>query len=136
LSDLSVYGDEVLALLREQSELFGIPAQVYDLVYEGFWDLYCKKPDASAEIPPKKLEGFITKVKLVTPPAPTVDEEGNSHGSVTDLPLKAIIRIRIPLVRPKNLADKDDETPDDVEGGDGTASPPGGSARGPQSHEH
>jgi hypothetical protein len=38
------------------------------MVYEGFWDLYCKKPDASADINVKKLEGFITKVKLVTPP--------------------------------------------------------------------
>lgn len=45
LSDVSIYGDEVLALLREQHELFGLPAEVYDVVYEGFWDLYCKKPD-------------------------------------------------------------------------------------------
>ncbi len=59
LSDVNVYGDEVLALLREHSQLFGLPAEVYDMVYEGFWDLYCKKPDQSAEIPAKKLEGFI-----------------------------------------------------------------------------
>ena len=136
LSDLTVYGDEVLALIREQHELFGVPSSVYDMVYEGFWDLYCKKPDQTAEIPPKKLEGFITKVKLVTPPVPTTEEDGSTHPAVTDLPLKAIIRIRIPLIRPKNHLEKDDETPDDVEG-DGTASPPGGSARGPQgSHEH
>lgn len=45
LSDVSIYGDEVLALLREQHELFGLSAEVYDIVYEGFWDLYCKKPD-------------------------------------------------------------------------------------------
>jgi hypothetical protein len=77
LSDISVYGDEVLALLREYHELFGLNAHAYDMVYEGFWDLYCKKPDQSAEIPAKKLEGFITKVKLVTPPQSTTDEEGN-----------------------------------------------------------
>jgi hypothetical protein len=42
---VSVYGDEVLALLREHHELFGLSAEAYDMVYEGFWDLYCKKPD-------------------------------------------------------------------------------------------
>jgi len=68
LSDVSVYGDEVLALLKEHYQLFGISNEAYDMVYEGFWDLYCKKPDQAADIPPKKLEGFITKVKLITPP--------------------------------------------------------------------
>lgn len=45
-----------------------------------------------------------------------------------DLPLKAIIRIRIPLIRPKVNPEKDDEVPDDVDG-DGTASPVPGSSR-------
>lgn len=111
-----MYGDEVLSLLREHSDLFNLPAQVYDMVYEGFWDLYCKKPDQSAELPVKKLEGFISKVKLITPPTDTTDEEGNLHSAVTNLPLKAIIRIRIPLIRPKTSQEKDDETPDDVDG--------------------
>ena len=136
LSDLSIYGDEVLALLREHHELFNLPPQVYDMVYEGFWDLYCKKPDQTADIPPKKLEGFITKVKLITPPTDTTDEEGNVHPAVTGLPLKAIIRIRIPLVRPKINPEKDDETPEDVDG-DGTNSPaPGSSRLGAGVYEH
>ena len=134
LSDVSVYGDEVLALLREYNELFGISKETYDMVYEGFWDLYCKKPDQAADINPKKLEGFITKVKLITPPQDTTDEEGNVHPSVANLPLKAIIRIRIPLIRPKVNPEKDDETPEDVDA-DGTTSPAPGTARG-NNHEH
>ena len=135
LSDVEVYGDEVLALLREHHSLFGLSKEAYDMVYEGFWDLYCKKPDQSADIPPKKLEGFITKVKLITPPSDTTDEEGNVHPSVANLPLKAIIRIRIPLIRPKVNPEKDDETPEDVDG-DGTNSPAPGTARNPQHGEH
>ena len=43
------------------------------------------------------------------------------HASVANLPLKAIIRIRIPLVRPKINPEKDDETPDDVDGDAGNS---------------
>jgi len=38
---------------------------VYDLVYEGFWDLYCKKP-LTPELSVKKMEGFITRFRLMT----------------------------------------------------------------------
>ena len=91
------------------------------MVYEGFWDLYCKKSDSTADIPAKKLEGFITKVKLITPPSDVTDEEGNAHPSVANLPLKAIVRIRIPLIRPIFKPEKDDETPDDVDGDAGAS---------------
>lgn len=116
LSDPAMYGDEVLALLAEHGEQhLGLAKAAYDMVYEGFWDLYCKKPHASAEIPTKKLEGFIQKVRLVVPPADTADEEGNVTPSVTKLPLKAIIRIRIPMNRPKASEPADDEAPEDVD---------------------
>lgn len=111
LSDPAQYGDEVLALMAEYGEVLGISKEAYDMVYEGFWDLYCKKPHASAEIAPKKLEGFLQKVKLVVPPQDTQDEEGNVSQAATKLPLKAIIRIRIPLNRPK--PEVDDEVPED-----------------------
>lgn len=116
LSDPNQYGDEVLALMAEHGEKLGLSKEAYDMVYEGFWDLYCKKPHATADLPAKKLEGFIQKVKLVVPPSDTTDEEGNVTHSAAKLPLKAIIRIRIPLNRPKNEP-VDDEVPDDNEGG-------------------
>jgi hypothetical protein len=51
--------------------------KVFEGTYQGFWDLYCKKPASVHDIPVKKLEGFIQRVKLITPPADTVDEEGS-----------------------------------------------------------
>lgn len=69
------------------------------MVYEGLWDLYCKKSQ-SPELNAKKLEGFIQRIKLITPPQDIIDEEGNVTPSPVDLPLKAIVRIRIPLKRP------------------------------------
>jgi hypothetical protein len=59
LSDPGLMGDEVLALMAEYAEQVGLSKAAFDMVYEGFWDLYCKKPHASAEIPAKKLEGFL-----------------------------------------------------------------------------
>jgi hypothetical protein len=84
-------------------ELLGISKEAYEAVYEGFWDLYTKKPQTS-DINAKKLDGFIQRVKLVVPPEDVVipDEEGGGViPSPVNLPLKAIVRIRIPLKRPE-----------------------------------
>ena len=70
-------------------------------MYEGLWDLYCKRPQTE-ELNAKKLEqtGFVQKVKLCVPPADTADEEGNVSASAAKMPLKAVVRVRIPLKRP------------------------------------
>ena len=44
LKDTTMYGDRVLRHLAEHAEQIGISANTYQMVYEGFWDLYCKKP--------------------------------------------------------------------------------------------
>lgn len=72
---------------------------------------------------------------MITPPSDVTDEEGNTHPSVANLPLKAIVRIRIPLIRPKVNVEKDDETPDDVDGDAGN-SQAAGTARENQRTEH
>lgn len=36
------------------------------MVYEGFWDLYCKKP-ATSDLSAQKLAGWINKVNLKVP---------------------------------------------------------------------
>lgn len=58
LSDPSLYGDEILRIMKEHSKKLGISKKAYDAVYEGLWDLYCKKPQ-TPDINPKKLEGFL-----------------------------------------------------------------------------
>lgn len=80
------------------------------MVYEGLWDLYCKRSQ-SPDLTAKKLDGFIQRIKLLTPPQEIVDEEGNLTSSPLELPLKAIVRIRIPLKRPmkeQNIDDNND----------------------------
>jgi hypothetical protein len=54
--------------MKEQGKTIGLSQKIFDLVYEGFWDLYCKKPASTQDIPVKKLEGFIQRVKLIVPP--------------------------------------------------------------------
>jgi hypothetical protein len=67
LSDTTFYGDEVLRILRDYPNDVGLSEKAYDAVYEGLWDLYCKKPQAM-EVNPKKLDGFVQRIKLVVPP--------------------------------------------------------------------
>eukprot|EP00347_Sterkiella_histriomuscorum_P006020 403354377 len=114
LSDTTLYGDEILQILKEQSKTLGISAKAYDMVYEGLWDIYCKKSQ-SPDLNPKKLEGFLQRIKLLTPPQDLVDEEGNVTPSACNLPLKAIVRIRIPLKRPvkEPIIDENNENQDD-----------------------
>ena len=112
LSDTSLYGDEVLKIMRERSKDLGLSAKAYDGVYEGIWDLYCKKPQ-TPDISAKKLDPFIQRIKLLVPPADVVDEEGNVVSSVSNLPLKAIVRIRIPLKRPVEVVPDPNQDPDD-----------------------
>lgn len=81
------------------------------MVYEGFWDLYCKKP-ATKELTAKKLEGCIGNIVLRVPAwAPPVAAEGEDEVAPEvekGLPVKAVARIRIPLKRPEE-EEKDGE---------------------------
>ena len=89
--------------MKEHSKKLGISKKAYDAVYEGIWDLYCKKPQTQ-DINPKKLDGFVSRIKLVVPPQdiPAAEEGGEIIPSPVHLPLRAIVRIRIPLKRPVN----------------------------------
>ena len=65
LSNIDLIGDPVLKVIRQNLSFLGIDRMVYDLVYEGFWDLYCKKP-LTPELSAKKMENWISRFKLVT----------------------------------------------------------------------
>lgn len=95
-------------------------SHAYDSVYEGFWDLYCRKSPAP-DLNPKKLEGFFQRVKLSVPPQDVYDDDQNLvSASPVNLPLKAIVRIRIPLKRPVvNDTTSQQNQPDGDNEGDG-----------------
>jgi hypothetical protein len=88
-----------MAYLKVHSKKIGLSQKAYDLVYEGLWDLYCKRPQ-TADLNAKKLDGFVGRIKLSVPPQPVVQEDGSVLPASTSLDLKAIVRIRIPLKRP------------------------------------
>lgn len=87
-----------MAELRSNAKQMGLSVAAYDSVYEGFWDLYCKKSQ-SPDLNSKRLEGFVNKIKLIVAPQDTMDEDGQVVPSVAKLPLRAIVRIRIPVKR-------------------------------------
>jgi hypothetical protein len=62
-----LYGDEILALMKSEAKKLTLSGKAYDAVYEGIWDLYCKKSQ-SPDLNSKKLDGFVSRIKLLTPP--------------------------------------------------------------------
>lgn len=66
LSDTKLFGDPVMKILKENQDALGLENDVFDLIYEGFWDLYTLKPK-TAELSNKKLVQWITKVIMSIP---------------------------------------------------------------------
>ena len=66
LSDGQLYGDRILSLFKTHHKQLSLSHKAYDAVYEGLFDLYCKRPQVP-DLTPKKLEqaGFVQKVKLI-----------------------------------------------------------------------
>jgi len=111
IRDPKYFGDPVLKALAEKSDLVGIPSNSFHMIFEGFWDLYCKKP-LTPDLTSKKLDGWIHSIMLKVPAwgAPEVEPaEGEEIkpknelplGTTGDLPVKAVARIRIPFKRPE-----------------------------------
>ena len=66
LRDADQYGDPYLKNLFLFAEELGLSGNSYNMIYEGFWDLYCRKA-VPPELNSKKLEGWVNFVKLETP---------------------------------------------------------------------
>lgn len=109
----SKMGSDVFAFLAVHGEEIGIQQNVFNMVWEGFWDLYFKRPIASSEITNKKLEGWINNINLSVPrypdtvPAGDGEEakEGEGEGEPAEgapagdgkPKTKGVVRIRIPF---------------------------------------
>ena len=65
IRDPNRMGDPILRILSKNIESLGISKNSFNIIYEGFWDLYCKKP-ASSELNVRKLEGWIGRINLVS----------------------------------------------------------------------
>ena len=103
LSDPQQLGDPVMKIMMEHKDEF-FSKEVFDLVYQGFWDLYTFKP-AAPDVSAKKLQQWITHVQLSIPDDQVeATEEQEAPEPST---LKALVRIRIPLQRPEPELDED-----------------------------
>lgn len=67
-------GSPVLRLMKENQEALGLDPDVFDLVYEGFWDLYAFHPQCT-DVSARKLQTWIQKIELVVRPGTEVNEE-------------------------------------------------------------
>ena len=59
----STYQSKILKLIHDYADYLGLEEEVFDLVFEGFWDIYTFKPQV-AEVSGKKMLNWIPKVLL------------------------------------------------------------------------
>lgn len=102
-------GSPALKLIRDNQEALRLDPDIFDLVYEGFWDLYTFHP-MCGDVSAKKLQQWIPKINLQVPEGQELvlkDEEDEADAAdqdpaeeVKEDPLCALIRIRIPKQEP------------------------------------
>eukprot|EP00352_Strombidinopsis_acuminata_P005337 CAMPEP_0176350360 /NCGR_PEP_ID=MMETSP0126-20121128/9417_1 /TAXON_ID=141414 ORGANISM="Strombidinopsis acuminatum, Strain SPMC142" /NCGR_SAMPLE_ID=MMETSP0126 /ASSEMBLY_ACC=CAM_ASM_000229 /LENGTH=184 /DNA_ID=CAMNT_0017700333 /DNA_START=1578 /DNA_END=2132 /DNA_ORIENTATION=- len=103
ISDPEQLGDPVLKILmKEKNNMF--EKEVFDLIYQGFWDLYTFKP-APGDLSAKKMNnGSLVSIF----PVPDDQIEATDEQEAPEpASLKALVRIRIPLLRPEPEMDED-----------------------------
>jgi len=75
-------GSPVLRLIKENQEALDMDPDVFDLVYQGFWDLYTFRPQIK-EVSARKLQSWIQKIKLTSGPdrtEPAAEEGADGEG--------------------------------------------------------
>lgn len=63
IRDPSRIGDKFFSDFYSHAEELGVALNTFHIVYEGFWDLYCKKPFPH-DLTAKKLEGWINRINV------------------------------------------------------------------------
>ena len=112
------YGDRILGQIAENCEKIGISYNSYHLIHEGFWDLYCRKPMTS-DLTAKKLEPWFNLINLRTPvygpaegeetePVAEDGEEAVKDDLPASVPVKAVVRVRIPFKKPEPVMVEDE----------------------------
>lgn len=61
-------GSPILRIIKDNLEVLELDPDVFDLVYEGFWDLYTFKNAQLRDISARKLQSWIQRVKLTSGP--------------------------------------------------------------------
>ena len=74
-------GSPILRLIKDNQEKLDMDPEVFELVYNGFWDLYTLKPKMR-DVSARKLQAWIQKIKLSSGPdrMPAADEPAADGG--------------------------------------------------------
>jgi len=115
-------GGQVMNLIRDNQEALELEPGIFDLAFEGFWDLYTFKPQVEG-ITAKKLQTtWLPKIKLQVnestgvPPAPKAAADGEeppaedgeaNEGSEPYDPIAAVVRVRIAKKLPEPVEDEE-----------------------------
>lgn len=120
-------GSPILRLIKDNQEALDMDPEVFNLVYEGFWDLYTIRDNQLRDVSARKLQAWIAKIKLTSGPdrSPPADaqeevkaaaaeesgEEGGEGGAGEEKKssinleaedtidsIAAVVRIKIPKV--------------------------------------
>lgn len=128
--------DPVLEVIRENQKALGLDPDVFDLIYEGFWDLYCMRPKCDG-ITSKMVQVWNNRFILqINPDDPEIAIEDKEEAKAEDgaevasgdgkaevasaedvvsekqpevkmADVQAIVRIRIPKMAPEPELDED-----------------------------
>lgn len=74
-------GSPVLRIIKDNAQALDLDPDVFNLVYEGFWDLYTFKDSQLRDVSARKLQTWIQRIKLTSGPDRSGDEaEGDGEG--------------------------------------------------------
>lgn len=107
-----------LTLIKKNLEALDMDADIFELVYEGFWDLYTFHPKCE-DVSAKKLLAWIPKINLQVPegtPEPVRNNDEEGEEAVQEAPAQeenkaeppvAVVQIRIPKQMPDPVMDEE-----------------------------
>ena len=71
-------GSPILRLFKDNQEALELDPDVFDLVYEGFWDLYTIRDNQLRDVSARKLQAWIAKIKLQSGPDRSPPSSGDA----------------------------------------------------------
>ena len=101
-------GSPALRIIKDNMAALDMDPEVFDLVYEGFWDLYTFHPKIRDNVSARKLQGWIQKIRLQSGPdrSPAVEEEEPAAAEGEEEEVKSASEVK-PSSRGMDLQEED-----------------------------
>ena len=82
-------GSPILRLFKDNQEALELDPDVFDLVYEGFWDLYTIRDNQLRDVSARKLQAWIAKIKLQSGPDRSPPSSGEAAAAQEEVKAEA-----------------------------------------------